>query len=98
MIVAAGKRRVASERACSRSRPPRSPPRPPRLMPRPWLSGNPGNVVACAALGATINGLEGYAATNPKAASGLQQAADALKGAALAQGCFVSPCLAGCSY
>lgn len=91
VVIAAGKRRIAlgvSSLALSAA-----------LAAAPAAShaatvvvgGNPGNVGACAALGATINGLEGQAANNPKAASGLQQAADALKGVATAQGCLVSP-------
>ena len=55
------------------------------------VGGSPFNAGSCAALGATINGLEGQAASNPKAATGLQQTADALKTTAVAQGCFVSP-------
>jgi hypothetical protein len=55
------------------------------------IGGSPFNAASCAALGASINGLEGQAASNPKAAAGLQQTAGALKTTAVAQGCFVSP-------
>jgi hypothetical protein len=52
------------------------------------IGGSPTNAAICATLGAQINGLEGQAASNPKAAS-LQQTANTLKVIASGAGCYV---------